>query len=99
MTPQANQMDGTIANNFNSLGLSRTTVKECTQSHGWEFREQLLGPIVAYSSDQQGRFFIDAATTSSCDQIEANHKVWRPKSMNGDSFYFDRARLMADQNN
>jgi hypothetical protein len=74
MTTQANEMNSAIANDLNGLWFGRTTVKQCAQSHGREFREERTGAIVAYSLGSQGIFFVVDESTSSCDPIMVNRK-------------------------
>src|SRR5258708_39720692 len=74
MTTQANQMDSAIADDLNGLRFGRTTVKQRTQSHGREFRQELAGAIVAYSLSWQGIFFFVDESTSSCDQVAVDRK-------------------------
>jgi hypothetical protein len=57
MTTQANQMNSTIANNFDGLRFGRAAVKQCARTHGCEIREKLGGAILAYSPGWQGIFF------------------------------------------
>jgi hypothetical protein len=74
MTTQANQMDSAVAHDLNGLRFGRTAVKQRTQSHGQEFREERTGAIVAYSPGSQGIFFEVDESTSSCDQIAVDRK-------------------------
>src|SRR5258708_23275879 len=76
MTTQANQMDSAVADDLNGLRLGRTTVKQRTQSHGREFRQERTGGIVAYSLGSQGIFFVVDESTLSCDQIAIDRKGW-----------------------
>jgi hypothetical protein len=69
MTSQANQMNGAVTLDLDSLRFSRTAVKQCAHSHGSVFREDAwLAAILAYSPGWQGIFFLAVKTTSYCGE-------------------------------
>ena len=62
MTPQADEMNRAIADDLDGLRFGRTAIEECAQRHGRQFRGSssngFLSPIVTYSSNPQGTFFL-----------------------------------------
>src|SRR5262249_23091920 len=75
MTTQANEMDGAVADDLDSLRFCWTTVKQCAQSHGLRSPGGFWWAIVAHSPGWQGIFFWVSKSTSSWDYIAARRKL------------------------